>query len=96
MYYSQVMPFYLVTKNCGSEGYKMGDPRVDPNVDVDEFYRAQAQGQREQMAEVLRSTGAVPGGPATYILKPMGDNGFLFIHHGDFFFIVTLHVFHKF
>ena len=85
-YYAWIPPFYLVNKNWGPEGYKMGDPTVDPDVDIDECYHGHSQEWSDQMAEIVWHPVAVPDGPAKDYLYSIGDNGFAFIIYGDLHF----------
>ena len=64
----------------------MGDPQVDPNVDINECCQAQAQSWGEQIAEIVKRSGGVPEGSAKGIILSMGDDCFYFIHCGDMYF----------
>ena len=64
----------------------MGDPTVDPDVDIDVCYRGHAQAWSAQMADIVRRKDGVPSGPAQESILRMGDQGFAFILYGDLLF----------
>ena len=75
-----VFPYHCQQQNQNHEGFNIGDPELDDNVDVPKIYETVKDSWNTQLFDGLSQQGTLPP-EATNILKASSNNGFTFMYN---------------